>query len=53
MPPECFQNGETIMTSQDFKMIADAIKAVIKTLSEKYKNFDVEKFKEYLFKEEK
>ena len=40
------------MTRKDFVIIADAIKAIIKTLGKKYKNFDPAKFKEYLFKED-
>ena len=40
------------MTRKDFKIIADAIKAIIKALQASYRNFDISKFKAALFKED-
>ena len=41
------------MTRKDFKIIADALKTLIKALRKSYINFDSKKFRDYLFKEEK
>jgi hypothetical protein len=41
------------MTRKDFKIIADALKALITALRKSYVNFDSVKFKDYLFKEDK
>ena len=41
------------MTRKDFKIIADALKALITALRQSYVNFDSKKFRDYLFKEDK